>query len=123
MWFFYFFCSKGTLEAKEASLALKSGSGNFIFKDVSMKSIVLNDITEGITIWYHKPKNLSASAPIVFVMHGQSRTAENYRDVWRTFSDKGNFILIVPEISDDKTLKCIYCEKQSESIPLFARGY
>ena len=101
LFFIYFFCSKGTLEAKEASLALKSGSGNFIFKDVSMKSIVLNDITEGITIWYHKPKNLSASAPIVFVMHGQSRTAENYRDVWRPFSDKGNFILIVPEISDE----------------------
>ena len=24
-----------------------------------MKSIVLNDITEGITIWYHKPKNVT----------------------------------------------------------------
>ncbi len=101
LFFSYFFCSKTTLEAKEISLILSSGSGNFIFKDISMNSAVLNDRDEGITVWYHKPGNLRASAPIVFVMHGQSRTAENYRDVWRTFSDKGNFILIVPEISDE----------------------
>ena len=37
--------------------------------------------------------------------------------------ETGADVRVVPENSDDKTLKCIYCEKQSESIPLFARGY
>jgi prolyl-tRNA synthetase len=37
--------------------------------------------------------------------------------------ETGADIRVVPENSDDKTSKCIYCEKQSETIPLFARGY
>tara|TARA_Y100000588_G_scaffold67460_1_gene68315 strand:+ start:4003 stop:4977 length:975 start_codon:yes stop_codon:yes gene_type:complete len=101
LFFISFFSSKSTFAAKKNSVILASGSGNFVFKDNSINSAVLNDWNDGITIWYHKPENLGASAPIVFVMHGQSRTAENYRDVWRRFSERGNFILIVPEISDE----------------------
>ncbi len=37
--------------------------------------------------------------------------------------ETGADIRVVPENSHDKTSKCIYCQKQSESIPLFARGY
>ena len=37
--------------------------------------------------------------------------------------ETGADVRVVPENSDDKTSKCIYCEKQSELIPLFARGY
>ena len=37
--------------------------------------------------------------------------------------ETGADIRVVTENSQDKTSKCIYCQKQSESIPLFARGY
>ena len=37
--------------------------------------------------------------------------------------ETGADVRVVPENSGNKTSKCIYCQKQSESIPLFARGY
>ena len=37
--------------------------------------------------------------------------------------ETGADVRVMPENSENKTSKCIYCEKQSESIPLFARGY
>lgn len=86
------------LEAKKAAI-LKEGSGHFTYKDSGLESTILNNPNDGMTVWYHKPVGSGKDTPFVFVMHGQSRTAENYRDVWRPFSDEGNFILIVPEIS------------------------
>jgi len=37
--------------------------------------------------------------------------------------ETGADVRVVTENSGNKTSKCIYCQKQSESIPLFARGY
>lgn len=88
------------LEAKKAAI-LKEGSGHFTYKDSGLESTILNNPNDGMTVWYHKPDGSGKDTPLVFVMHGQSRTAENYRDVWRPFSNAGDFILIVPEISDE----------------------
>ena len=37
--------------------------------------------------------------------------------------ETGADVRVIPENSENKTSKCIYCEKQSETVPLFARGY
>ena len=89
------------LEARKKVAILKEGSGNFIYWDSSLENTNLINANEGMTVWYHKPDGSGQDTPVVFVMHGQSRTAEGYRDAWRPFSNVGEFILIVPEISDD----------------------
>ena len=75
---------------------LTVGSGSLVFPFVSGGEL------RRITVWYYRPANAGVDAPIVFVMHGISRTGENYLKSWIPHAEKHAFILLVPEFSRDQ---------------------
>ncbi len=53
-----------------------------------------------ITVWGHKPKKWDKHSPVVFVMHGIKRDAQKYWNLWIKHSERQNFLLLVPEFSN-----------------------
>jgi poly(3-hydroxybutyrate) depolymerase len=49
-----------------------------------------------------RPVHLAADRPVIFVMHGVNRNAEEYRDQWHDLANEYDFLLVVPEFSDRK---------------------
>lgn len=76
-----------------ADAHLAAGSGSFAFPFLTAGG------TRTITVWYHRPERAANDAPIVFVMHGEGRTAQNYRRHWIPQAEARRFILLVPEFS------------------------
>jgi len=52
-----------------------------------------------LVVWHYRPVAATADSPIVFVIHGVGRNAEEYLNDWVEFADQGQFILVVPEFS------------------------
>lgn len=52
-----------------------------------------------ITVWTYRPSQYSADSPILFVIHGNSRTAEKYREAWIEIADKHRALLLVPHFT------------------------
>jgi len=67
--------------------------GSFIFPNAQV------DPNRPIRVWYFKPKTLLVTSPLLFVMHGNSRTARGYRNAWIPFANQYNFLLAAPEFS------------------------
>ncbi len=81
--------------AKAADGKLAAGSGSFIFNDTK------GNADKPITVYYHMPEKLTPNRPIVFIMHGVDRIGSDYRDAWKSYADKYNFLLITPEFSKE----------------------
>jgi poly(3-hydroxybutyrate) depolymerase len=65
-----------------------------------------------MTVYTYLPAKLEAdSATIVFVMHGQGKDAEAYRDAWAAHADKYRFMVIAP-LFDAKTWGSGYANGQ-----------
>jgi poly(3-hydroxybutyrate) depolymerase len=79
-----------------ADARLETGTGSFVFQFLAAGK------PREIVVWYHYPAAAQADAPIVFVMHGTSRTAQNYRKYWIPFAEAQNFVLLVPEFSREQ---------------------
>ncbi|MDB6128888.1 MAG: hypothetical protein JWM35_2784, partial [Verrucomicrobia bacterium] len=43
-----------------------------------------------VPVWYFQPKSAGANAPVVFVMHGVKRNAEDYLRDWAPYAEKRN---------------------------------
>lgn len=82
-----------TAAQASAEARLASGSGVFDYTFVSAET------PRKVTVWYHRPAEAGADAAIVFVLHGQGRTASNYRKHWIPFAERQRFVLLVPEFS------------------------
>ena len=54
-----------------------------------------------ITVWTYLPRRYSATSPILFVIHGNSRTAKNYREAWIDIAEQHNALLLVPHFTRD----------------------
>lgn len=52
-----------------------------------------------VTVWYYQPAAATADAPVLFVIHGVGRNAEEYLNDWVEFADRKKFLLVVPEFS------------------------
>ena len=52
-----------------------------------------------IKLWYLRPPNAPADAPVVFVMHGVRRDADRYLFEWQSLARDKGFIVAVPEFS------------------------
>ena len=50
-------------------------------------------------VYLGRPVNLAPDRPIVFVMHGVRRNADEYRDQWYDLAEEHDFLLVVPEFS------------------------
>jgi endonuclease/exonuclease/phosphatase family metal-dependent hydrolase len=53
-----------------------------------------------LTVFVTRPVGLAADRPVVFVMHGAGRNAEEYRNQWHALAIEHDFLLVVPEFSD-----------------------
>src|SRR5699024_7584283 len=54
-----------------------------------------------VTVYYYKPRNLSSDAPVMILMHGNSRAAESYRKAMIPYAEVHQFLLIVPKFSTE----------------------
>ena len=52
-----------------------------------------------LTVWYHRPAAATADAPVVFVIHGVGRNAEEYLADWIELAEQKKFLLVAPEFS------------------------
>ena len=52
-------------------------------------------------VYLARPAHLAPDRPVVFVMHGVQRNADEYRDQWHKLAMEHDFLLVVPEFSDD----------------------
>ncbi len=83
-----------TLYAQQTNNApLQDGLGEFVYTDYEP----LKD--RPITVYYYKPKNLPKDAPVMILMHGNSRAALNYRKSMVPYAEQYKFLLIVPKFS------------------------
>lgn len=53
-----------------------------------------------LPVWYYTPASLEPATPVLFVMHGQGRNGDEYRDQWVQLSEKYSFLLVVPTFSE-----------------------
>jgi poly(3-hydroxybutyrate) depolymerase len=52
-----------------------------------------------VRVFATRPVGLAADRPVVFVMHGTNRNADEYRDQWHDLAVEYDFLLLVPEFS------------------------
>ena len=77
----------GTLQAP----TLRSGSkARLVFTDWSGPAL---------PVWTYRPTQAGPHSPLVFVMHGQGRNAEEYRDQWAPVAEAARLNIAVPEFS------------------------
>ncbi len=75
----------------DEGVRIESGASKFTF--IVHKA----DAPRRMTVYTYIPAKLKAdSATIIFVMHGQGKNAEGYRDVWAKLADKHGFMVIAP---------------------------
>jgi poly(3-hydroxybutyrate) depolymerase len=52
-----------------------------------------------LRVFASRPVHLASDRPVVFVMHGVNRNADEYRDQWHDLANEHDFLLVVPEFS------------------------
>lgn len=50
-------------------------------------------------LWFHRPAGWTAERPVVIVLHGLNRDADNYRDNWVALSEQHRLLILTPEFS------------------------
>lgn len=53
-----------------------------------------------LRVWYYAPPQVTATTPVVFVMHGRGRDADRYRDEWSSLAEANRFVVAVPEFDN-----------------------
>lgn len=73
------------------AIKISEGSGSFIFVDKQ------GDPSKKMTVYTYLPQGVNAArARIVFVMHGASKNADKYRDVWIEQADRYKVLIVAP---------------------------
>ena len=52
-----------------------------------------------INIFYNLPDQITDNTKVIFVIHGNSRNADGYLNVWMKLARKHNVLLIAPEFN------------------------
>ncbi len=81
----------GCASSDSGAPRIDPGSGRFWYQDPAEAT------GKGLWVWYHRPALLTPATPIVFVMHGNTRNASDYRDNWIDLSEQYGFLIVVPE--------------------------
>ena len=76
-------------------IVLEKGSGNFLIQDG-------RDSSRTIRIFYHKPKKFNRDSRVVLVIPGSGRDGNEYRDAWKTASEKHNILILSPSFPVEK---------------------
>jgi len=70
--------------------SLTPGAGSFVFSGWAGKPL---------RVHYYMPDKVTATTPILFVIHGAGRNADGYRDAWIPYAKEGQYIVLTPEYS------------------------
>ncbi len=54
-----------------------------------------------ITIYYHRPKNLTSNSKILMVIPGSGRNGDSYRDSWIETSEKHSVLILSPSYPEE----------------------
>lgn len=87
------FFSSITCNQIEKHSLIHKGVSSFVFQNANLNK------GRPITVYSYLPSNYNDKSPLLFVMHGNSRTAENYRDAWINIAEENNALLLVPHFS------------------------
>lgn len=52
-----------------------------------------------IRVWTYKPAKWTPQNPVLFVMHGMGRNAEDYLDAWTELAEQKGMMLVAPEFA------------------------
>jgi hypothetical protein len=87
-------CTQAVTQARaEEAVQIKEGTGRFLFKDPQTAT------GKTLPVWTYRPKSFTPDTPILFVMHGVNRNADDYRDNWIDLADKYGLLIVAPEFS------------------------
>ena len=92
--------------APDDGVRIEPGAGKFTFVDNK------GDASRRMTVYTYLPAKLKADvATIVFVVHGQGKNADGYRDAWAAHAGKYGFMVIAP-LFDADTWGSTYSTRQ-----------
>ena len=77
----------------QQATAMESGPGSYQVEDTETGKVM--------TVWYFKPAGFSPDTPVVFALHGTSRTPKNYRNQWQRYAEQYGFMLLAPDFSKE----------------------
>jgi len=70
------------------------GSGSFLMKGGKLNK------DKSIDVFYHKPAGFNENSPILLVLPGAGRNADDYRDSWIKSSEKYNALILSPSYKE-----------------------
>ncbi len=73
---------------------ISAGKDSFVFRNEALNA------GRPLTVLTYLPENYNAGSPILFVIHGDSRTAESYREAWIEIAERNNALLLAPHFSE-----------------------
>ena len=76
-----------------AATEIPPGKWSFVFTDAK------GHADRPMRVYTYRPARCDAKCPMVFSIHGVSRTASNYRDHWELAADRYNLVIVAPEFS------------------------
>lgn len=77
------------------AVPVSDGAGDFVFVDPQ------GNPKKPIRVYYYRPQKFNKDGTVVFVMHGVSRNADGYRDVWSKYAEAKGFLILAPEFSQE----------------------
>jgi hypothetical protein len=75
---------------------MDEGKGSFVFQNEKLISGL------PLTVWTYLPSNYSADSAVLFVIHGNGRTAEKYRNAWVDIAERHSALLLVPHFTKEQ---------------------
>jgi hypothetical protein len=85
-----FLCFVGSTRFGAAATIKEPGAGRFDFYFQAGRPM---------NVWSYRPKALAATGPVLFVMAGNRRDAQRYRDEWQSYAERFETLLLAPEFS------------------------
>lgn len=79
--------------ARDDATGLKVGAGQYVFQDPATN--------HNVNVYYYQPRNYHADTPVVLVLHGLRRDAEDYRDSWAELAEREGLMVLVPRFSTE----------------------
>jgi pimeloyl-ACP methyl ester carboxylesterase len=77
----------------QAATEIPPGKWSFTFVDSK------GHADKPMRVYTYRPAKCDAKCPMVFSIHGVSRTASNYRDYWELAADRYRLVIVAPEFS------------------------
>ena len=79
----------------EPEQVIETGQGSFVFDDYEP----LPD--KPVRVFTYRPDGDVTKMPILFVMHGTLRNADDYRDNWIEIADEHDVLIVTPQFNDE----------------------